>query len=165
MLCLATFWRKWGFAFHPLSALTKTDKNFNLDFQTRIQPFSVQSLEEAIWEFQISTIDTRMLTVQLYFMGWNFPLTNTGRYPFGEMKWQISSQKKEGKKSNPHRICPTEKSKLLSIIKRKPSSTARLKDTTQTRTRSISWHDTNRPSSFASEQATADWIAISRGLV
>ena len=49
-----------------------------------------------------------------------------------------------------------EKSKLLSIIKRKPSSTARLKDTTQTRTRSISWRDTNRPSSFASEQATAD---------
>ena len=41
------------------------------------------------------------------------------------MKWQISSQKKEGKNSNPHRICPTEKSKLLSIIKRKPSSTAR----------------------------------------
>ena len=79
-------------------------------------------------------------------------------------KWQISLQKKEGKKSNPHRICHTEKSKLLSIIKRKPSSTARLKDTTQTRTRSISWRDTNRPSSFASEQATADWIAISRGL-
>ena len=67
-------------------------------------------------------------------------------------------------KSNPHRICPTEKSKLLSIIKRKPSSTARLKDTTQTRMRSISWHDTNRPSSFASEQATPDWIATSRGL-
>ena len=72
---------------------------------------------------------------------------------------------KEGReKSNPHRICHTEKSKLLSIIKRKPSSTARLKDTTQTRMRSISWRDTNRPSSFASEQATADWIAISRGL-
>ena len=35
------------------------------------------------------------------------------------MKWQISSQKKEGKKSNPHRTCPTEKSKLLSIIKKK----------------------------------------------
>ena len=82
----------------------------------------------------------------------------------GEMLKHLSSQKKEGKKSNPHRICHTEKSKLLSIIKRKPSSTARLKDTTQTRTRSISWHDTNRPSSFASEQATADWIAISRGL-
>ena len=65
------------------------------------------------------------------------------------MKWQISSQKKEGKNSNPRRICPTEKSKLLSIIKRKPSSTARRKDTTQTRTCSISWHDTNRPSSFA----------------
>ena len=47
-------------------------------------------------------------------------------------------------------------SKLLYIIKRKPSSTARLKDTTQTRTRSISWRDTNRPSSFASEQATVD---------
>ena len=35
------------------------------------------------------------------------------------MKWQISSQKKEGKKSNPHRIRPTDKSKLLSIIKKK----------------------------------------------
>ena len=34
---------------------------------------------------------------------------------------------KEGKKSNPHRICHTEKSKLLSIIKRKPPSTARLR--------------------------------------
>ena len=34
----------------------------------------------------------------------------------------------------------------------------------QTRTHSISCHDTNRSSSFASEQATADWTAISRGL-
>ena len=33
------------------------------------------------------------------------------------------------------------KSKLLSIIKRKPSSTARLEDTTQTRTHSISCHE------------------------
>ena len=49
----------------------------------------------------------------------------------GEMKWQISSQKKEGKRSNPHHMCPTEKSKLLSMIKIKPSSTARLEDTTQ----------------------------------
>ena len=35
------------------------------------------------------------------------------------MKWQISLQKKEGKRSNPNHICPTEKSKLLSIIKKK----------------------------------------------
>ena len=77
---------------------------------------------------------------------------------------QLAKERRKKKNSHPHRICPTEKSKLLSIIKRKPSSTARLKDTTQTRTRSISWHDTNRPSSLASEQATADWIAISRGL-
>ena len=34
--------------------------------------------------------------------------------------------------------------KLLSTIKGKPSSTARLKDTTQTRTHSISCHDTNK---------------------
>ena len=54
------------------------------------------------------------------------------------MKWQISSQEKEGKRSNPHHICPTEKSNLLSLINRKPSSTARLVDTTQTRTHSIS---------------------------
>ena len=56
-------------------------------------------------------------------------------------------------------MCPKEKSKLLSITKRKPSSTARLENTNQMRTHSISCHDTNRPS----EQATADWIAISRG--
>ena len=43
----------------------------------------------------------------------------------GEMKQQISSQKKEGKRSNPHHICPTEKSKLLSVTRRKPPSTAR----------------------------------------
>ena len=61
-------------------------------------------------------------------------------------------------------ICSTEKTKLLSVIKRKPSFTARLEDTTQTRTHSISCHDTNRPPSFAPEQAIADWIAISRGL-
>ena len=77
----------------------------------------------------------------------------------GEMKWQISSQKKEGKRSNPHHICPSEKSKLLTIMKKKPSSTARLEDTTQTRTHIISCHDTNRLSSFASDR-----IAISRGL-
>ena len=77
-----------------------------------------------------------------------------------EIKWQINSQKKEGKRSNPHHICPTEKSKFLSIIKRKSSSTAKLED----RTHSISCHNTNRPSSFASEQATADWIGISKGL-
>ena len=53
---------------------------------------------------------------------------------------------KEGKRSNPHHICPTEKSKLLTI-RRKPSSTSRLEDTTQTRMHSISCHDTNRPSS------------------
>ena len=71
-----------------------------------------------------------------------------------EMADQLAKEGRE--KSNPHRICPTDKSKLSSIINRKPSSTARQKDTTQTRTRSISWHDTNKPSSFASEQATAD---------
>ena len=31
----------------------------------------------------------------------------------GEMKLQISSQKKEGKRSNPHHICPIEKSELI----------------------------------------------------
>ena len=66
--------------------------------------------------------------------------------------------------SNPDHICPTEKSKLLSITKRKPSSTARLEDTNQIRTHSISFHDTTTPPSFASEQTTADCIAISKEL-
>ena len=68
---------------------------------------------------------------------------------------QLADQlaKKEGKRSNPHHICPAEKPKLLSIIKRKPSSTARLEATTQTRKHFITYHDTNRPPSFASEQA------------
>ena len=66
----------------------------------------------------------------LFFSGYQHTLA------FGEMKWQMSSQKKEGKSSNSHHICPTESSKLLSIIKRKPSSTARLDDTNQTRTHS-----------------------------
>ena len=68
---------------------------------------------------------------------------------FEKMKQQISTQKKEEERSNSHHICPTEKSKLLSVIKRMPSSTARLEDTTQTRMHSISCHDTNRPPSFA----------------
>ena len=68
--------------------------------------------------------------------------------------------KKEGERSKPHHTCPTEKSKLLSVTRRKPLSTARLADTTKTRTHSISCYNTNRPSSFTSEQATADWIAI-----
>ena len=72
----------------------------------------------------------------------------------------MADQLAKGKRSNPYYICPTEKSKLLSVTRRKPPSTARLADTTQTRTHSISCHNTNRPSSFASEQATADWIAI-----
>ena len=55
--------------------------------------------------------------------------THTGR---------SARKRRKGKRSNPHHICPTEKSKLLSIIMRKPSSTARLEDTTQTRTHSIS---------------------------
>ena len=51
---------------------------------------------------------------------------------------------KEGKeKEQPPHICPAEKSKLLSTIKRKPSITARLEDITQTRKHSISCHDTN----------------------
>ena len=45
---------------------------------------------------------------------------------------ETADQLTKGKRSNPHHICPTEKSKLLSIIRRKPSSTARLEDTTQT---------------------------------
>ena len=41
-----------------------TKKNCsNLDFQTRIQPFSVQSLQEGVLQFQIFTTDTRMLGV------------------------------------------------------------------------------------------------------
>ena len=71
-----------------------------------------------------------------------------------EMAYQLAREGRE--RSNPHHICPTEKSKLLSKIRRKPFSTARLEDTTQTRTHSISCHDTNSPSSFGSEQATAD---------
>ena len=39
-----------------------TKKNCsNLDFQTRIQPFSVQSIQERVLELQIITTDTRML--------------------------------------------------------------------------------------------------------
>ena len=62
---------------------------------------------------------------------------------------------KEGKKKEqpPSHLSYRE---LLSITKRKPSATAILKDTNQTRTHSISCHDTNRPPSFASEQAIAD---------
>ena len=70
---------------------------------------------------------------------------------FSLQMYQISSQKKEGKRSNPHHTCPTEKSTLLSILKIKPSSTQRQEDTNQTKTHSISCHDTNRPPSFASE--------------
>ena len=63
---------------------------------------------------------------------------------------------KEGReKEQPHHICHTEKSKLLSVTRIKPPSTARLEDTTQTMTHSISCHDSNR-SSFASEQATGE---------
>ena len=37
-----------------------------MDFNNRIQPFSVQSLEEGGWEFDIFTTDTRMWRVKLY---------------------------------------------------------------------------------------------------
>ena len=58
----------------------------------------------------------------------------------------IDKLSKEGREtSNPHLICPIEKSRLLSMIKRKPSSTARLEVTTQTGTHSIRCHNTNRP--------------------
>ena len=40
-------------------------KNFKqLDVQTRIQTFSVQSLQEGVLEFEIFTTDTRMLRVK-----------------------------------------------------------------------------------------------------
>ena len=41
----------------------------NLDFQTRIQPFSVQSLQEGFLEFAIFTTDTRILRVNIV---WNW---------------------------------------------------------------------------------------------
>ena len=37
---------------------------YNLDFQTRIHPFSDQSLEDRVWEFEIFTTDIRMLRVK-----------------------------------------------------------------------------------------------------
>ena len=43
---------------------------------------------------------------------------------------EIDQLAKERKRSNPHHICSTEKSKLLSVTRRKPPSTARLEDTT-----------------------------------
>ena len=38
----------------------------NVDFQTRIQPFSVHSLQEGVLEFEIFTTVTSMLRVKLF---------------------------------------------------------------------------------------------------
>ena len=53
-------------AFHRLSALRKTVEIWI--FQTRIQPFSVQSLQEGVLEFKIFTIDIRMFWVNESFL-------------------------------------------------------------------------------------------------
>ena len=122
------------------------------------KPSCLVNLTPRKWSSQRTSAPLLSLPV-LFFTGYQHTLA------LWEMKWQISSQKKEGKRSNPHHTCPTEKSKLLSMImKRKPSSTANLEASNQTRMHSIICHDINRPSSFSSEQATADWIANSRGL-
>ena len=78
-----------------------------------------------------------------------------------EMQQQISLQKKEGKSSNPPPHLSYKELKKTSYPQLKKtttklSSTSKLEDTTQTRTHSISCHDTNRPPTFGPEQATAD---------
>ena len=65
MLCLEKihFWRKRV----CFSSSVYTKKNcWNLDFQTRIPPFSVQSLQEGVLEFEIFTYDSRMLRVKAF---------------------------------------------------------------------------------------------------
>ena len=47
------------------SSMYATKNCENLEFQTRIQPFSVQSLQEGVWEFEIFTTDTTMLRVKV----------------------------------------------------------------------------------------------------
>ena len=72
-----------------------------------------------------------------------------------EMADQLAKEGRQ-KEQPPSHLSYREVKTLIHNKKGKPSSTARLEDTTQTRVHSISCHDTNRPSSFASEQATAD---------
>ena len=74
---------------------------------------------------------------------------------------EIADQLAKGgreKKQPPRHLFYREVKTLIRNKKKikKPSSTARLEDTTQNRTHSISCHDTNRPPSLAPEQATAD---------
>ena len=70
---------------------------------------------------------------------------------------QSAGKRRKGKPAAPSHLSYREgKSLIRDNKKRKPSSTAKPEDTTQTWTHFISCHDTNRPPSFASEQVTAD---------
>ena len=92
-----------------------------------------------------------------YLEKWN------SRSAYGKWNNRSACKRRKGKGATPN-TSVLQKSNLSSVTKRKPSPTARLEDTTQTRKHSICCHDTNRPPSFSSEQAIADWIAISKGL-
>ena len=61
-LCLNKTWTEWESAFHPVYC---GKYHQQIHFLNKIMPFSVQSVQELVWVFDIVTIYTRRLRVNV----------------------------------------------------------------------------------------------------